>query len=124
MNPGSLIKMIEGDVGISLGDVGKIDILEKFSYMNLQGEVAQIVLDYYKVQNSRMPLIVQAKGRDGGSSRGGNRGSRGGSSFGGRSSGGSRGGSRGGSSFGGRGGSRGSSRGGGSEGGKSYGWKK
>lgn len=67
MNPGTLIRFIEDEVGIRLGDVGKIDILEKFSYMNVQAEVASVVLDYYKVQNRRKPLVVQAKGRDGGS---------------------------------------------------------
>jgi len=34
--------------------------------MNLQAEVAAAVLDFYKVQNRRRPLIVEAKGRDGG----------------------------------------------------------
>lgn len=68
MTPGSLIQFIENDVGIRLWDVGKIDILEKFSYMNLQAEVASAVLDYYKAENSRRPLIVEAKGRDGGGS--------------------------------------------------------
>lgn len=68
MTPGSLIQFIESDVGMRLGDVGKIDILEKFSYMNLQSEVAAAVLDFYKAQNSSRPLVVEAKGRDGGGS--------------------------------------------------------
>lgn len=63
MNPGSLIKFIENEVDIRLGDVGKIDVLEKFSYMNVKSEEAQVVLDYFKVQNRRKPLVVQAKGR-------------------------------------------------------------
>ena len=63
MNPGTLIRFIEDEVGIRLGDVGKIDILEKFSYINVQAEVASVVLDYYKVKNRRKPLVVQAKGR-------------------------------------------------------------
>jgi len=67
MNPGSLIQFIENEVGIRLGDVGKIDILEGFSYINVQAEVAEVVLDYYKVQNRRKPLVVQAKARTGGS---------------------------------------------------------
>lgn len=78
MAPGTLIRFIEDEVGIRLGDVGKIDILEKFSYMNVQSEVAAVVLDYYKVKNRRKPLVVQAKGRGeslgGGWYRGGNRG--------------------------------------------------
>lgn len=68
MTPGSLIQFIESDVGMRLGDVGKIDILEKFSYMNLQSEVAAAVLDFYKAQNKSRPLVVEAKGRDGGGS--------------------------------------------------------
>ena len=71
MIPGTLIKMIESDVGISLGDVGKIDIMEKFSYMNLQAQVAEVVLSFYKAQNPRMPLVVQAKGRNDGGGSGG-----------------------------------------------------
>lgn len=63
MNPGSLIKFIENTVGIRLGDVGKIDVLEKFSYMNVKVEEADQVLAYFKAENSRKPLVVQAKGR-------------------------------------------------------------
>lgn len=113
MNPGTLIRFIEDEVGIRLGDVGKIDILEKFSYMNVQAEVASVVLDYYKVKDRRKPLVVQAKGR--GESGGGNRGwFRGG-------------GNRGGSGY--RGGwagrSKNASGGWSRDGGKvSYGWKK
>jgi len=97
MTPGSLIQFIESDVGMRLGDVWKIDILEKFSYMNLQSEVAAAVLDFYKAQNSSRPLVVEAKGRDGGGS-GFSGGGRGGNSGGWRGfSGGWRGGSSGGS---------------------------
>ena len=64
MNPGTLIRFLEDEVGIRLGDVGKIDILEKFSYMNVHPDVAAVVLDFYKVKNRRKPLVVQAKGRD------------------------------------------------------------
>ena len=63
MTPGSLIQFIEADIGMRLGDVGKIDILEKFSYMNVQAEIATTILDFYKSQNYRKPLIVQAKDR-------------------------------------------------------------
>ena len=77
MNPGSLIKFIENEVGIRLGDVGKIDVLEKFSYMNVKAEEAQVVLDYFKVQNRRKPLVVQAKGRGESGGWGWSRGGRG-----------------------------------------------
>ena len=66
MNPGSLIKFIEAEVGIHLGDVGKIDVLEKFSYMNIKSEIAETILAFYKAKDPRRPLIVQAKTRDGG----------------------------------------------------------
>ena len=66
MNPGSLIQFIEREVGISLGDVGKIDILDGFSYINVQAEIAAVILDFYKKKDRRKPLIVQAKARTGG----------------------------------------------------------
>ncbi len=71
MSPGTLIQFLEKEVGIHLGDVWKIDVLEKFSYINVQPEVAWVVLDYFKVQNRRKPLVVQAKARADGGSRGG-----------------------------------------------------
>ena len=44
MNPGSLIQFLERSANMNLGDVGKIDILDNFSYMNLQVEKASEVL--------------------------------------------------------------------------------
>jgi len=66
MAPGSLIKFLEQEVGIRLWDVGKIDILDKFSYINVQKEVAESILSHFKELNSRQPLVVQAKPRTGG----------------------------------------------------------
>lgn len=66
MNPGSLIQFLESQVGIHLGDVGKIDVLEKFSYINVKSEVADVILEFFKSENSRMPLVVQAKARTSG----------------------------------------------------------
>jgi len=105
MNPGSLIQFIEREVGISLGDVGKIDILEWFSYMNVQADVASVILDFYKVKDRRKPLIVQAKARTGGWGGGNRRGFSGGR-WSGRSGGWYRGGGGSRSSSGGSGGSR------------------
>ncbi len=141
MNPGTLIRFIENEVGMKIGDVGKIDILEKFSYMNVPLADADQILAHFKALNPRQPLIVQAKARnsDGGGSRGGRSG--GGYQGGGRSGyqgwgfGGWRGyqaGGSGGRSSGGgwyRGGWAGRSRGSSqwgreSGGGNSYGWKK
>jgi len=135
MNPGSLIKWIENETGMRIGDVGKIDVLEKFSYMNVKVEDADGILAHFKAQNPRQPLVVQAKARNGGGwggwyRGGGNRGGWRGFSGG---WGGYRGGGSGGRLSGGwyRGGwagrskSNSSSRGGReSWGGNSYGWKK
>lgn len=141
LDPGSLIRFIENEVGMKLGDVGKIDVLEKFSYMNVQVKDAEQILHHFKELNPRQPLVVQAKARNdgggyassGGSSRDG--GGRGGYSGGGFKKSYSGGGSTdrrgdglgysGGGSNSRSSGTRGSSRGGReSSGGKSYGWKK
>ncbi len=86
LDPGSLIRFIENEVGMKLGDVGKIDVLEKFSYMNVQAKDAEQILHHFKELNPRQPLVVQAKARtDGGgyaSSGGGSRGGRSGGSSG------------------------------------------
>jgi len=34
--------------------------------MNVQADVASVILDFYKVKDRRKPLIVQAKARTGG----------------------------------------------------------
>jgi len=131
MNPGSLIKWIENETGMRIGDVGKIDVLEKFSYMNVKVEDADAILAHFKAMNSRQPLVVQAKARNGGGwgggwyRGGGNRGFSGGWGRG------YQGGGRSGWGSGYRGGwagrsKQGSSSRGGREsgGGNSYGWKK
>lgn len=76
MNPGSLIQFLERSANMNLGDVGKIDILDNFSYMNLQVEKASEVLGVFKDLNPSKPLVVQAKARTngGGGTRGGYRG--------------------------------------------------
>ncbi|MDD3794274.1 MAG: DEAD/DEAH box helicase [Candidatus Gracilibacteria bacterium] len=100
-SPGSLIQFIEREAGCKLGDVGNIDIMREFSFINLSDDDSSFVLKKFKELNPQKPVVVEAK-RDGGtgtsSSSGGYRG--------GSSRGGSRGGYRGGSS------NRGSSRGG------------
>jgi len=115
MDPGSLIRFIETEVGMKIGDVGKIDILEKFSYMNVQAADAEQILAHFKEQNPRQPLIVQAKARNsdggGGRSSGGGRGFSGGGSRGSGFSGGGSGGRSSGSGYSG-GGSGGRSSGG------------
>ncbi len=79
--PGSLIQFIEKETNSKLGDVGNIDILREFSFINLKDDDADHVLRTFKELNSRKPVIVQAKAKDSGGSRGWYRGwsSRGGS---------------------------------------------
>ena len=108
LTPGTLIKFLEREVEAKIGDVGQIEIMNEFSFINVTQSDAELILAIFKQKNSRKPLVVEAKSRDGGSrggrsgggfNRGGNRsgwgGFRGGSS---RDGGSSRGGYRGGSS--------------------------
>ena len=92
MAPGSLIKFLEKEVGIHLWDVGKIAILDKFSYINVKTEIADDILAFFKAENPRQPLVVQAKPRTGWGGWGRSGGYRGGwNRWGGSRSGGSRG---------------------------------
>jgi len=63
--PGSLIQFIESEVGVKLGDIGKIDVMREFSFMNVKEEDAYTVLDFFKSANPRKPLIVEAKSSGG-----------------------------------------------------------
>ena len=63
--PGSLIQFIESEVGIKLWDIGKIDVMREFSFMNVKEEDAFAVLDFFKAANPRKPLIVEAKSSGG-----------------------------------------------------------
>ncbi len=106
LSPGTLIQFIEREMGSKMGDVGQIEVLREFSFINVADADAELILSTFKQKNSRKPLIVEAKSK-GGDSRGGDRGGfRGGRGW-------DRGGSRGGGFRGGRdrGGSRGGSRG-------------
>lgn len=98
-----MIQFLERSANMNLGDVGKIDILDNFSYMNLQSDKAQEILTVFKELDPRKPLVVQAKARTNG---GGGTGGRSGGYRGSRDSG-SRGSSRGGRDSGGRGGYQG-----------------
>ena len=90
LSPGTLIQFIEREMGTKMGDVGQIEVLREFSFINVADADAELILSTFKEKNCRKPLIVEAKSK-GGDSRGGDRGGyRGGSDRGG-----SRGGSRG-----------------------------
>ena len=83
MTPGSLIQFLEKEIGSHLWDVGKIDIFENFSYINVDDDKAETILVHFKLENKARPLVVQAKPRNdrggrsgwGGGYRGGSRGS-------------------------------------------------
>lgn len=93
-SPGSLIQFIEKEAECKLWDVGNIDIMREFSFINLSDDDSSFVLKKFKELNPQKPLIVEAK-RDWASSSSSSSGwYRGGSS----SRWGSRGGYRGGSS--------------------------
>jgi ATP-dependent RNA helicase DeaD len=68
--PGTLIQFIEREIGSKLGDVGQIEVLREFSFINVSEDDAELILAVFKQKNSRKPLIVEAKQKDGGS-RGG-----------------------------------------------------
>jgi hypothetical protein len=59
--PWSLIQFIEKEVWMNIGQVWKINILDNFSYMNVEREKWEIILDYFKRENKVRPLIVKAK---------------------------------------------------------------
>ena len=59
--PGSLIQFIEKETDSKLWDIWNIDILREFSFINLKEADADFVLTFFKKQNPRKPLIVEAK---------------------------------------------------------------
>ena len=63
--PWSLIQFIEKEVWLNIWDVGKINILDNFSYMNVWIEKWEIILEHFKRENKRRPLVVKAKERNG-----------------------------------------------------------
>lgn len=83
LTPGTLIKFIEREVDAKIGDVGQIEIMREFSFINVTEDDAELILAVFKQKNSRKPLVVEAKSKDGGSSRGGRWGFRGGNRSGG-----------------------------------------
>jgi hypothetical protein len=69
MNPGELIRFIEKSTNTKMGDVGNIDVMREFSFINVKDADADIILRHFKDENPRKPLIVEAKSKDGGGSR-------------------------------------------------------
>ena len=69
MNPGELIRFIEKSINGKIGDVGNIDVMREFSFINVKDADADVILRHFKDENPRKPLIVEAKSKDGGGSR-------------------------------------------------------
>ena len=69
MNPGELIRFIEKSINGKIGDVGNIDVMREFSFINVKDADADVILRHFKDENPRKPLIVEAKSKDGGWSR-------------------------------------------------------
>jgi ATP-dependent RNA helicase DeaD len=66
LSPGTLIQFIEREMGSKMGDVGQIEVLREFSFINVADEDAELILSTFKQKNSRKPLIVEAKQKSGG----------------------------------------------------------
>ena len=62
-NPGQLIKFIENETWYKLWDVGRIDIKDKFSFMNVTEDDAYVIIKHFKKENGRRPIVTQAKER-------------------------------------------------------------
>jgi len=62
-NPAQLIRFIEKESSHKLGDVGRIDIKDRFSFMNVSEDDAYVLIKYFKKKNSRKPIVTQAKER-------------------------------------------------------------
>lgn len=60
-SPGSLIQFIEKEAECKLWDVGNIDIMREFSFINLSDDDSSFVLKKFKELNPQKPLIVEAK---------------------------------------------------------------
>lgn len=67
-SPWSLIQFIEKETSSKLGDVGNIDIMREFSFINLSNDDADFVLKKFKEFNPVKPLIVESKKEGSGSS--------------------------------------------------------
>lgn len=53
--------MIEGDVGLSLKYVKKVEVYDAFSYLDVNWKDGDLITKTYKQKNRIKPLIVQAK---------------------------------------------------------------
>ena len=59
--PSDLIRWIENEIWMKLWDVGRIDIKDNFSFINLNESDAEVVINHFKKVNKRRPMITLAK---------------------------------------------------------------
>lgn len=61
MSPGTLIQFLEREVETKIGDVGRIEVLREFSFINVSQDDAELILAIFKQKNPRKPVVVEAK---------------------------------------------------------------
>ena len=62
-NPWDLLNFLWTEVWISMKNAGKIEIFNDFSYINVPEYEAEIILQVFKQQNKRKPVVVKAKAK-------------------------------------------------------------
>ncbi|RAL55704.1 hypothetical protein BLD25_04170 [Candidatus Gracilibacteria bacterium GN02-872] len=62
-NPGDLLNFLGTEAGISMKNAGKIEIFNDFSYINVPEYEAEIILQVFKQQDKRKPVVVKAKAK-------------------------------------------------------------
>lgn len=60
-NPWDLLNFLWTEAWISMKNAGKIEIFNDFSYINVPEYEAEIILQVFKQQNKRKPVVVKAK---------------------------------------------------------------
>ena len=62
-NPWDLLNFLWKETWISMKNAGKIEIFNDFSYINVPEYEAEIILQVFKQQNKRKPVVVKAKAK-------------------------------------------------------------
>lgn len=62
-NPWDLLNFLWTEAWISMKNAGKIEIFNDFSYINVPEYEAEIILQVFKQQNKRKPVVVKAKAK-------------------------------------------------------------
>ena len=62
-NPWDLLNFLWTETWISMKNAGKIEIFNDFSYINVPEYEAEVILQVFKQQNKRKPVVVKAKAK-------------------------------------------------------------